>query len=70
MKRLFGRNFNEPFVKQMKEQWPFKIVDDGHGKPIVEIELAGKFKMGAKSIEKAKIIKNVEKIIMVISLSY
>jgi hypothetical protein len=42
MKRLFGRNFNESFVKKMKEQWPFKIVDDGHGKPLVELELAGK----------------------------
>ena len=42
MKRLFGRNFNEKFVDDIKEHWPFKIIDDGHGKPLVELELAGK----------------------------
>lgn len=38
VKRLIGRNYNDPTVQNDKKLFPFAIVDDKHGKPIVELD--------------------------------
>ncbi len=38
MKRLIGRNFNDPEVQKSVEISPFKIVDGSHGDPKIEVE--------------------------------
>lgn len=38
VKRLIGRNYNDPTVQSDKKLFPYAIVDDKHGKPIVELE--------------------------------
>ena len=38
VKRLIGRNYNDATVQKDKKLFPFAIVDDKHGKPIVALE--------------------------------
>jgi molecular chaperone DnaK (HSP70) len=38
VKRLIGRNFKDATVQKDKELFPYSIVDDKHGKPIVELD--------------------------------
>lgn len=38
VKRLIGRNFNDATVQQDKKLFPYAIVDDKHGHPVVELE--------------------------------
>jgi molecular chaperone DnaK (HSP70) len=38
VKRLIGRNYNDATVQKDKKLFPFEIVDDKHGKPIIELE--------------------------------
>ncbi|CAJ1945806.1 unnamed protein product [Cylindrotheca closterium] len=38
VKRLIGRNYNDQTVQMDKKLFPYAIVDDKHGKPIVELE--------------------------------
>ncbi|KAI0653524.1 heat shock protein [Cubamyces menziesii] len=41
-KRLIGRKFGDPEVKEDMKHWPFKIVNKGDGRPAVEVENGGK----------------------------
>jgi molecular chaperone DnaK (HSP70) len=38
VKRLIGRNYNDATVQQDKKLFPFEIVDDKHGKPMVALD--------------------------------
>ncbi|KAJ3092812.1 ATPase with role in protein import into the ER [Quaeritorhiza haematococci] len=38
-KRLVGRNFNDKDVQQDIKLWPFKIVQNKAGKPLIEVEI-------------------------------
>mmetsp|Transcript_76899 Transcript_76899/g.215752 ORF Transcript_76899/g.215752 Transcript_76899/m.215752 type:complete len:703 (-) Transcript_76899:51-2159(-) len=38
VKRLIGRNFNDATVQQDKKLFPYAIMDDKHGHPVVELE--------------------------------
>jgi len=38
VKRLIGRNYNDQTVQSDKKLFPYAIVDDKHGKPIVELD--------------------------------
>lgn len=38
VKRLIGRNYNDPTVQSDKKLFPYGIVDDKHGKPLVELD--------------------------------
>jgi molecular chaperone DnaK (HSP70) len=38
VKRLIGRNYDDATVQKDKKLFPFAIVDDKHGKPIIELE--------------------------------
>jgi molecular chaperone DnaK (HSP70) len=40
IKRLIGRNYNDATVQKDKKLFPYAIVDDNHGKPIVELDKA------------------------------
>ena len=42
-RRLIGRRFDDPTVKQDVESWPFKVVDQG-GNPMVQVEYLGETK--------------------------
>lgn len=45
-KRLIGRKYNDPTVKQDMKHWPFKVVDC-NGSPKVEVEYKGETKQYA-----------------------
>jgi molecular chaperone DnaK (HSP70) len=38
VKRLIGRNYKDQTVQSDKKLFPFNVVDDKHGKPIIELE--------------------------------
>ena len=41
-KRLIGRRYSDKVVQEDKKLWPFKVVNDGKDKPIIEVEYLGK----------------------------
>lgn len=43
-KRLIGGKFSNPNIQNDIKHWPFKVVDDGCDKPIIEIEYKGELK--------------------------
>jgi len=43
-KRLIGRRFSDPIVQADMKLWPFKVVDDGHDKPMIQVEVKGEMK--------------------------
>ncbi|EDR29567.1 heat shock 70 kDa protein, putative [Entamoeba dispar SAW760] len=43
-KRMIGRRFSEPSIQKDMKHWSFKVVDDGHDKPIIEVEYKGEIK--------------------------
>jgi heat shock protein 1/8 len=40
-KRLIGRKFNDPVCQADMKHWPFKVVEDGNGKPKIDVEWKG-----------------------------
>ncbi len=38
VKRLIGRNYNDATVQRDKKLFPYSIVEDSHGKPLVELD--------------------------------
>lgn len=43
-KRLIGRKFSDPYIQNDMKHWPFKVKDDGHDKPLIEVEFKGETK--------------------------
>ncbi|EDR28481.1 heat shock cognate 71 kDa protein, putative [Entamoeba dispar SAW760] len=43
-KRLIGRRFSDPAIQNDMKHWSFKVIDDGHDKPIIEVEYKGEVK--------------------------
>ncbi len=43
-KRLIGRPFDDPLVQADMDYWPFEVVNDGSGKPMIQVQLKGKTK--------------------------
>jgi len=43
-KRLIGRKFSDPVVQADMKHWPFKVVQKGDDKPIVEVVFRGETK--------------------------
>jgi heat shock 70kDa protein 1/2/6/8 len=43
-KRLIGRNFTDKNVQQDMRTWPFRVVDDGKNKPVIEAQYLGETK--------------------------
>jgi len=43
-KRLIGRDFNDPVIQKEIQGFPFLVKDDGHNKPIIEVEYKGETK--------------------------
>jgi L1 cell adhesion molecule like protein len=41
---LIGRPFSDPIVKKDIESWPFKVVEQGSGNPVVQVEYLGETK--------------------------
>ena len=44
VKRLIGRRFDDPDVQFMVKYWPFDVVNDGNGKPMIEVQFNGETK--------------------------
>ena len=43
-RRLIGRRFDDPEVVKDRKQWPFTLVDNGEGAPLVEVDYLGEKK--------------------------
>ena len=43
-KRLIGRKFDDPVLKNDVLQFPFSVVDDGNNKPIIEVQYKNEMK--------------------------
>ena len=43
-KRFIGRKFNDPAIQNNLKHWPFKVIDDGNGKPQFEVQFKGETK--------------------------
>ena len=43
-KRMIGRRFSDPTIQNDMKHWSFKVVDDGHDKPIIEVQYKGETK--------------------------
>jgi L1 cell adhesion molecule like protein len=43
-KRLIGRKFNEDVVKNDIKHWPFEVVGDPNGKPVIKVDYQGEKK--------------------------
>src|SRR5262249_52740965 len=44
VRRLIGRRFDDPEVVKDRKQWPFTLVDNGEGAPLVEVDYLGERK--------------------------
>ena len=44
VKRLIGRRFDDDAVQNDRKTWPFKVIADSQGKPVVEVEYRGETK--------------------------
>lgn len=43
-KRLIGRKFSDPIVKEDRKLWSFEVVDDGNDKPQIKVQFKGEDK--------------------------
>jgi L1 cell adhesion molecule like protein len=43
-RRLIGRRFDDETVKKDVQAWPFKVVEDHNGNPMVQVEYLGEQK--------------------------
>ncbi|BFU18107.1 heat shock protein 70 family [Entamoeba histolytica] len=43
-KRMIGRRFSDPTIQNDMKHWSFEVVDDGHDKPLIEVEYKGEVK--------------------------
>lgn len=43
-KRLIGRKYSDPIIKQDLAHWPFKVVPDGNDKPLFEVKFLNETK--------------------------
>ena len=41
---MIGRRFSDPTIQNDMKHWSFKVVDDGHDKPIIEVQYKGETK--------------------------
>jgi hypothetical protein len=41
---LIGRRFDDPEVVKDRKQWPFTLVDNGEGAPLIEVDYLGEKK--------------------------
>jgi len=44
-KRLIGRDFDDPVIKKEIQGFPFTVTDDGHNKPIIEVDYKDETKL-------------------------
>ena len=42
VKRLIGRDFNDPEVQKNIKLWPFKVIKGNNNRPVIEVEYKGK----------------------------
>ena len=43
-KRIIGRKFSDPTIQNDMKHWSFKVIDDGHDKPIIQVQYKGETK--------------------------
>ena len=43
-KRMIGRRFSDPTIQNDMKHWSFKVCDNGHDKPIIEVQYKGETK--------------------------
>ncbi|KAK9473778.1 heat shock protein 70 family [Dipodascopsis tothii] len=77
-KRLIGRRFDDPSVQKDAKTWPFTVVPDHSGNPLVEVEYLNETKrfspqeissmvlVKMKEIAEAKLAKKVEKAVVTV----
>ena len=57
-RRLIGRRFDDPEVVNDRKQWPFTVVDNGEGAPLIEVDYLGeKKKFTAQEISSMVLLK-------------
>ena len=43
-KRMIGRKFSDPTIQNDMKHWSFKVIDDGHDKPVIQVQYKGETK--------------------------
>jgi L1 cell adhesion molecule like protein len=59
-KRLIGRKFKDAIVQEDMKHWPFKVVEDSNGNPMVEVQFQGKTKTWYPEQIQAFILENLK----------
>ena len=59
-KRLIGRKFDDPVLKNDVLQFPFSVVDDGNNKPVIEVQYKNEMKRFHPEISSAVLTKMKE----------
>lgn len=62
MKRLIGRDFNDPQVQANMKHWPFEVVSGANGKPNVKVQFKGKTEIFTPEQISAMILEKMKKI--------
>ncbi|KAK9359860.1 heat shock protein 70 family [Lipomyces starkeyi] len=77
-KRLIGRRFDDPSVQKDAKTWPFAVISDPSGQPLIEVDYLGERKsfspqeissmvlIKMKEIAEAKLGKKVEKAVITV----
>jgi heat shock protein 1/8 len=62
-KRLIGRRFSDPAIQNDLKHYPFKVVDDGNDKPLIEVQFKGETKQFRPEEISAMVVTKMKEIV-------